>query len=79
MNKNGQVGGEERRPGGLWGHVGINSDRWQLLSYAKDTHEWTHFCQRLRGGREECMVSVLVQNEGGDALRDTASSQGFML
>lgn len=46
MNKNWQVGGEDRRPGGLWGHVGINSDRWQLLSYAKDTHEWTHFCQR---------------------------------
>lgn len=79
MNENKQAGGEYRRPGDVWGHVGINSDRWQLPSCAKDTHEWTRFCPRLRGSREEYMASVLVQNDGADDLRDMARSQGFML
>jgi hypothetical protein len=68
MNENGQAGRECRRPGDLWGHVGSNSDRWQLLFYAKDAREWTHICPRLRGGRNENVASVLVQNDGADDL-----------
>lgn len=79
MNENGQAGGECRRPGDLWGHVGSHPDRWQLLSYAKDTHERTCFGPRLRRGRNENMASVLVQNDGADDLRATACSQESML